>query len=435
MRQLLPAAARLCVATLCMLTLPCSVASCLPALCGCFVPRATRRLKVIAGGPRAVRRCGRLDLSTRAESDASSHKHPGSCLSSLVLNMEEDAEYIQDLNYPNAPGDGVRASGVPMRDAAEAYPDPVDRADWGTMPKTIAKTEYFLTDGDVRFWPSSWCHELALLGCQLFAHACICKLARGHAFKASTRPATLGLCIANDLLFNFVQLEGVPHKTKANRYNPRGPPARIFKVSDLRRIAHEKWGGEKGFRAEAAKREERRKNRKPRATAATPAANKDTRQIPDIDRAQDSSRVGAAVLRPLLAERVRALHSTANHLSDATAAAPPGASGSHRSVLYWLNTAQRAHENPALEVAALEAQARGVPLRVVSVLLQEHRFMNARRMAFALEGLRDVQAALQKLGVRHEVRAGQVPTHLSESLLLYFDAPCGIAGFMGKLMF
>lgn len=195
-----------------------------------------------------------------------------------------------------------------------------------------------------------------------------------------------------------MQLTDLPFKTKPNRYNPRGPPAHIYKAEDLRRVAYEKWAGAAGFEAEAAKRLERRKNRKPSATTAAPTGNKDTTAIPDIDRAEDAISVGAAVLRPLLAERVRVLDRVGTAPAE-----PPGQH--HRSVLYWMNTAQRSHENPALEVAALEARERGVPLRVVSVLLEKHRFMNARRMAFALEGLRDVQKELGKLSVQHEVRS------------------------------
>ena len=70
---------------------------------------------------------------------------------------------------------------------------------------------------------------------------------------------------------------------------------------------------------------------------------------------------------------------------------PPGA-----AVLYWMRTAARAEENPALDVARAAAAARRAPLVVAAVLLTGHPYPTARRWQFWLEGLRDVQRDLRQ---------------------------------------
>jgi hypothetical protein len=76
-------------------------------------------------------------------------------------------------------------------------------------------------------------------------------------------------------------------------------------------------------------------------------------------------------------------------------------------VLYWMKTAVRGHENPALDAAAAAARHTGLPLLVASFLLDSHPHASLRSAVFALQGLRDVQAELrQQVGLcLHRVRA------------------------------
>ena len=66
-----------------------------------------------------------------------------------------------------------------------------------------------------------------------------------------------------------------------------------------------------------------------------------------------------------------------------------------KCVLYWMRTAVRGHENPALDAAKQQARSAGVPLVVVAFVLSSHTHPTARRFKFWLEGLADAQAELQ----------------------------------------
>ena len=157
-----------------------------------------------------------------------------------------------------------------------------------------------------------------------------------------------------------LQLEAFPFQEKRNPKYKRGPPMRLYEAAALEQRAHEKWGGPEGLQAERARRANKRASRA-QANAASGrgpaggASNGTT--IPDT-----CDPPGAAHLRPLLAERVRVIEPAAECPQRAHAA---GGSLWHGAVLYWMQHALRAHENPALEVAAREAAARNVPLRVV----------------------------------------------------------------------
>ena len=63
-------------------------------------------------------------------------------------------------------------------------------------------------------------------------------------------------------------------------------------------------------------------------------------------------------------------------------------------VLYWMRVAMRAHDNPALDVAAHLANALGLPLLVLQTLDDDHAFASDRLHTFALESLRDAQREL-----------------------------------------
>ena len=64
-------------------------------------------------------------------------------------------------------------------------------------------------------------------------------------------------------------------------------------------------------------------------------------------------------------------------------------------ILYWMRTALRGHENPALDVAKHEAKQQGLPLLVAAFVLTAHPYPTARRFKFWMEGLRDTQRELR----------------------------------------
>jgi len=90
-----------------------------------------------------------------------------------------------------------------------------------------------------------------------------------------------------------------------------------------------------------------------------------------------------------------------HHLAERvqrTGTHPPRPGGEF--VLYWAHHALRAHENPALEVAAQAARALGLPLLVYQGLGGRHRYNSDRHHRFILESARDFAAELEPLGQR-----------------------------------
>jgi len=75
----------------------------------------------------------------------------------------------------------------------------------------------------------------------------------------------------------------------------------------------------------------------------------------------------------------------------------PGTGG---YVLYWMQRAQRARVNHALEFAIREANQRGLPLLAVFGITQRFPEANTRAYAFMLEGLCDTQQALAERGIQ-----------------------------------
>lgn len=86
---------------------------------------------------------------------------------------------------------------------------------------------------------------------------------------------------------------------------------------------------------------------------------------------------------------------------------PPDPGG--RYVLYWMQAAQRAAHNPALEHAVSLADARGQGVVVGFGLMDDYPEANARHYAFMLEGLKDAAAALAARGIRFVLRRGSPP--------------------------
>ena len=81
------------------------------------------------------------------------------------------------------------------------------------------------------------------------------------------------------------------------------------------------------------------------------------------------------------------------------------APGNGKHVLYWMRTALRGHENPALDVARAVANQQGLPLVVAAFVLRSHTYPTARRYQFWLQGFCDTQLELRE-------QVSHLPAHL-----------------------
>lgn len=79
-------------------------------------------------------------------------------------------------------------------------------------------------------------------------------------------------------------------------------------------------------------------------------------------------------------------------------------------VLYWMQSSQRAEYNHALEYAVQQANDLGRRLLVAFGLTDDYPEANLRHYAFMLEGLKDVEDALAKRGIKLSVRKGSPDT-------------------------
>jgi len=70
-------------------------------------------------------------------------------------------------------------------------------------------------------------------------------------------------------------------------------------------------------------------------------------------------------------------------------------------VLYWMCSAIRVDENPALESAILIAQQYDLPLLVYQGLASSYQYASDRHHTFVLQGARDVQASLKKRSISY----------------------------------
>jgi deoxyribodipyrimidine photo-lyase len=68
-------------------------------------------------------------------------------------------------------------------------------------------------------------------------------------------------------------------------------------------------------------------------------------------------------------------------------------------ILYWMQASQRAEHNQALEFAISQANERHLPVMVYFGLTDSFPEANERHYCFMLEGLKDVQTALNNLGI------------------------------------
>jgi deoxyribodipyrimidine photo-lyase len=78
-------------------------------------------------------------------------------------------------------------------------------------------------------------------------------------------------------------------------------------------------------------------------------------------------------------------------------------------ILYWMQNAQRAECNHALEYAISRANELGKPVLVAFGLMDNYPEANARHYWFMLEGLQDVQQQLTERGIKFVVQYGLPP--------------------------
>ncbi|MEO1170789.1 MAG: NAD(P)-binding protein, partial [Myxococcota bacterium] len=84
-------------------------------------------------------------------------------------------------------------------------------------------------------------------------------------------------------------------------------------------------------------------------------------------------------------------------------------------VVYWMRTAVRGHENPALDAAIGLAESLGLPLWVYHAVSERYPFANDRHHTFILQGARDVAAELASRSIPyalHIEREGHRGPHL-----------------------
>ena len=93
-------------------------------------------------------------------------------------------------------------------------------------------------------------------------------------------------------------------------------------------------------------------------------------------------------LPPTLHERTRLVHAPPSELAG-------------DFVLYWMRTAVRSDENPALDVAIHFANQLGIPVFVYHALSERYPFASDRHHTFILEGARDVQASIERRPVSY----------------------------------
>ena len=90
-----------------------------------------------------------------------------------------------------------------------------------------------------------------------------------------------------------------------------------------------------------------------------------------------------------------------DHLLERTRVFDDKANSDGSFILYWLRTAVRTDENPALDVAINLATEMGLPLLVYHGLSQRYLYASDRHHTFILEGARDVQAQFDERGISY----------------------------------
>jgi photolyase PhrII len=86
-------------------------------------------------------------------------------------------------------------------------------------------------------------------------------------------------------------------------------------------------------------------------------------------------------------------------------------------VLYWMRSAVRAHENPALDVALEAGHRLGLPVFVYHALSERYPYASDRHHTFILEGARDVEAECAARGIGYAFHLER-PGHRQKALKL-----------------
>jgi photolyase PhrII len=89
------------------------------------------------------------------------------------------------------------------------------------------------------------------------------------------------------------------------------------------------------------------------------------------------------------------------HLDERSRWRQPFNSDSETFVLYWMQTAQRADENPALEVAIHAARQLNLPLLVYQGLSERYEYASDRHHTFILQSVADLQERFAELGISY----------------------------------
>lgn len=105
------------------------------------------------------------------------------------------------------------------------------------------------------------------------------------------------------------------------------------------------------------------------------------------------------------------------HLAEriTTHSAPQPTNAQAEYVLYWMRTAVRAHENPALDVALDAGQRLGLPVFVYHALSERYPYASDRHHTFILEGARDVEAECAARGIGYAFHLER-PGHRQKAL-------------------
>ncbi len=99
-------------------------------------------------------------------------------------------------------------------------------------------------------------------------------------------------------------------------------------------------------------------------------------------------------------------------------------------VLYWMRTAVRVDENPALDVARLLACKQGVPLLVYHAISEHYDYASDRHHTFMLEGARDVQQQFRDLDLDYAFHLATPQDRRPHLVTLAQQANCVVTELM-----
>ena len=87
--------------------------------------------------------------------------------------------------------------------------------------------------------------------------------------------------------------------------------------------------------------------------------------------------------------------------------------GAGAPVLYWMQNAQRAADNPALDLGAAIAGGSGSGVTALFVLDSEVPYASARTFSFLLDGLAALSTPLRRRRAPFAVRSGSPPEEVA----------------------